>query len=74
MERLVKAKGRSHYVIGITGLGTTPVGLGTLFVTITIGGLIIIRTFLKRHKTRKQEVSDFAAILMLLRFMRILGA
>ena len=41
-------------------LGTTPAGLGTFFGTLIIGGFIIIRTFFRRRKTRKQEVSDFA--------------
>ena len=41
-------------------LGMTPVGLGTFFGTLIIGGFIIVRAFLKRRKTRKQEVSDFA--------------
>lgn len=41
-------------------LSTTPVGLGTFFGTLIIGGFIIVITFLNRRKTRKQEVSDFA--------------
>ena len=41
-------------------LGTTPVGLCTFFGALIIGGFIIVRTFLKRRKTRKQEVSHFA--------------
>ena len=41
-------------------LAATPVGLGTFFGILIVGGFIIIRTFLKSYKARKQEVSDFA--------------
>jgi len=41
-------------------LGVTPAGLGTLFGTVIIGGFIIVRTFIRRRKLRKQEVKDLA--------------
>jgi len=41
-------------------LGATPAGLGTLFGTVIIAGFIIVRTFLKGRKIRKQEVSGLA--------------
>ena len=41
-------------------LGTTPAGLGAFFGTLIISGFTIVRTFLNRWKTRKQEMSDFA--------------
>jgi len=36
-------------------LGATPVGLGTLFGTFSISGLIIIRTYLKREKRKNRN-------------------
>jgi len=41
-------------------LGTTPAGLGALFGTVIIGGFIIVRTFSRRRKTRKQQVKNLA--------------
>jgi len=41
-------------------LGATPGGLGTFFGILIVGGFIILRTFLRRGKARKQQVSDFA--------------
>lgn len=41
-------------------LGTRPTGLGTFFGILIIGGFIIIRTFFRRRKIRKQEVSNLA--------------
>ena len=49
------------FAIGkVRTLGTTPVGLGTFLVPLIIGGFILVRTFFRRRKTIKQEVSDFA--------------
>ncbi|MFB0526902.1 MAG: hypothetical protein ACETVO_05485 [bacterium] len=49
------------FAIGkVRTMGTTPAGLGKFFGTLIIGGFIIVRTFLKRRKTRKQKVSDIA--------------
>jgi len=45
------------FAIGkVRTLGTTPGGLGILFGTVIIGGFIIVRTFISRRKTRKQQV------------------
>jgi len=41
-------------------LGTTPAGLGTLFGTVIIGGFIVVRAFLGRRKTKKQQVKGLA--------------
>jgi hypothetical protein len=49
------------FAIGkVRTLGATPAGLGTLFGTVIIGGFIIVRTFLGRRKTRKQQVKNLA--------------
>ncbi len=47
------------FAIGkVKTMGTTPTGLGTFYGILIIGGFIIVGTFVKRRKTRKQEVSD----------------
>jgi len=49
------------FAIGkVKTLGATPAGLGAVFGTLIIGGFIIVRTFLGRRKTRKQQVKNLA--------------
>ncbi len=47
------------FAIGkVRTLAATPAGVAILFGTFIIGGFVIVRTFLSRRKTIKQEVKD----------------